>query len=73
MKIATPWKMWAPLYQQPPLRVEVPSSPIFENLIEGSTTSPLLQQKGVRGAPYLSTILYCEITPLNRDVTWLKL
>ena len=37
-KIATPLKKLPPLFQQPPLKVEVLSSPsLFENFVGGST------------------------------------
>ena len=53
-------------------------SPLFENLVGGSNspTIPRSRKVGGRGeesAHYLSTMLYCEITPLNCDVTCSKL
>ena len=51
MKIVTPPPTLSPpLSQQPPLKVEVLSSPVFEDLVGGSPplppSPPLLQQKG---------------------------
>ena len=72
MKIATPLKKVNLSFPATPLKVEILSSSHFFN-----PTIPRSRMVGggrVEGsAHYLSTMFYCEITPLNRDVTWSKL
>ena len=56
-KLQPPEKSHLPLSQQPPLKIEVLSSPpLFENLIGGSTCPLPLQKEGAVGAHYASHI-----------------
>ena len=73
MKIATPLKKVNLSFPATPLKVEILSSSHFFN-----PTIPRSRKVGGGGgvegsAHYLSTMFYCEVTPLNRDVTWSKL
>ena len=79
MKIATPLKKVNLSFPATPLKAEILSSPLFlKTWLEVQTPPPFPAAErwggGVEGsAHYLSTMFYCEITPLNRDVTWSKL
>ena len=53
MKIATPPTLSPPLSQQPPLKVEVLSSPVFEDLVGGSPPLPPPPPAERRGAYYV--------------------